>query len=708
VEISRGSPNSLKVYDALKVLSSDEKMYADVCKTLRTEGFVTEITDDAVDLVFTDIYNKAFPLHGKVSVWDTLKAAGSSDESILALYETLLPNNNATEVFKRSCKDSEEGGYLLGKFSRAYRSYSEVKTYMRWIDMWFSELQELSFLDDMAGPLVALDSLSLNEMTLLCDMGKRRYGITETDLNSEWWTEISQYITPETKGTVYWAALIAENQQLKKVEVQALVEADQSLWVALSMNITDTKSQCKQAMNRLDMPTDVIFDNTAMKSWINMQAVFEGEIKECFAALTTPEPTQNERETLRDLETFVEVISVVDLNQNIVSACDTVINAMSDKSNEVEVSQLELALLRCRDEIYSEMELVCADGCLLNGTDQSCESKINSETSITVEELSVFKDGSYPCIDAAKISGMMEHLQPQLEFCVAVDGVSSISIFKGIEESFIGTPANMTELAERLILNYAPAIPKSVMDQHPITNIHDLQSTVSPMENLQIYLSGSGSLTLSKEENIKKKLYEEVGFNVKEIISFPASSNTTWFSMFQISVSTTLISSNAQKIKDFMEGTHSFTIRDVQISESNDIMNRRFETVNIAVLTADLCAINTNQKKLTPTYRLSVVKNPCICETEWRDSGFCGDSTQNGCTNCNNEPNGPWCYVSNFDCDTDEGGGWSYCDLPSVNVDSQSVDGSSVVTTTTGQPSSADHYKSAAMLLVLAFITIYQ
>ena len=59
----------------------------------------------------------------------------------------------------------------------------------------------------------------------------------------------------------------------------------------------------------------------------------------------------------------------------------------------------------------------------------------------------------------------------------------------------------------------------------------------------------------------------------------------------------------------------------------------------------------------------------CVCEDLWDDSEFhdnCGD--QRGCTNCDDDPLGSWCVVTNPQCTTverDEDGTseyWAYCD----------------------------------------------
>ena len=58
----------------------------------------------------------------------------------------------------------------------------------------------------------------------------------------------------------------------------------------------------------------------------------------------------------------------------------------------------------------------------------------------------------------------------------------------------------------------------------------------------------------------------------------------------------------------------------------------------------------------------------CECMDEWHfgDSENCASLT--GCTNCDNDPNGPWCMTKELECSNvarNEDGssqGWFYCD----------------------------------------------
>ena len=68
---------------------------------------------------------------------------------------------------------------------------------------------------------------------------------------------------------------------------------------------------------------------------------------------------------------------------------------------------------------------------------------------------------------------------------------------------------------------------------------------------------------------------------------------------------------------------------------------------------------------------------PCTCAAAWSSDDFSYGSysyehdpacalTQNGCTNCDNDPIGPWCKTESVPCDEDIGN-WFYCDNPSCS-----------------------------------------
>jgi hypothetical protein len=74
------------------------------------------------------------------------------------------------------------------------------------------------------------------------------------------------------------------------------------------------------------------------------------------------------------------------------------------------------------------------------------------------------------------------------------------------------------------------------------------------------------------------------------------------------------------------------------------------------------------------TFASTASSAPCTCAAAW-SSLYEADPacalTQNGCTNCDNDPIGPWCIVESAPCDGGlgevTGEAWFYCDNPSCS-----------------------------------------
>jgi hypothetical protein len=177
---------------------------------------------------------------------------------------------------------------------------------------------------------------------------------------------------------------------------------------------------------------------------------------------------------------------------------------------------------------------------------------------------------------------------------------------------------------------------------------------------MQIYIKKSEDSTT---KSIQEEISDAIGVDVDDYIELDLSGKA----VIQVNAPNSELVNNVGRLKKLMiKAFTSFELLDVEI-ESNPELENAFKQINVETDESDFCAIDLNRNKRITTHKLHSIPDPCVCEDKWNDSEFCGEGDQYGCANCNSDAKGSWCYVSNKECDEDEGNGWAYCDCTHVN-----------------------------------------
>jgi hypothetical protein len=728
------SPNGtyVDIYRALRVLSTDTDALLDSCRRLRNETLIQEIADDSVQGVYDNVFNETAPLNSRIAIWKTLLEAGAKKESIIALHDRLMPFNKPTEVFTKACRDYDDGRYFTEWWVREYNEYEVVQDYMRRIDLIFVELEQPTIdMKEDADQLLALLPLELKEMGAICKTARDNFGMeTLADLEKDWWAEMRQNILPSDKGKSYWAAWLAESEKLNKDQVKNLIESDESFWISMFNELEVTKATCAGVLSDLGLPPYVIYDQSAMRTWIQWQESLRRAAESCDAhsgvwqglAIEKQEFEGAESEE-RLLDASANIVPVNDLEQSASEACDSIRTALiAENANEtnVDMAQLQLGLLNCRDKILDGIALMCEPvvvppepNSTLDATSFSRCATIENITNIgsyceertgyvgktpTFGEISLYHDGSYICIEEAYINAIQRYLQPELDFCSTIQHVDSIKSLvanidgrPGINDSISADPANMTHVSDRLKLNLKPFAGHELIADAGMINY--IGGETSKFSHLQIHVQSTNMEIVA--DAIKLQIEEHLDWEI-EVLPLNLSVDGKAF-LVRVEASKFEVMNNLMQIKKLMRSENlGFDVRAVQVTDSLGLQQKVRQS-SMTVEDANFCIIDTKMKKAVATHSLGVIDNTCVCEEKWLDSKFCGELEQMGCVNCNSDPKGNWCYVKNKGCDTDEGTGWAYCTPTTTVPPTEQIDAME----TTEPKSDGEIFTLALMILLI-------